>query len=58
MKRVDHPAECGPTALPPHAEAASLEEWAREANEHAAGQMADAAAELEDALAAGSQDAE
>ncbi len=38
------------------AEAASLDEWAREASEHAAAQLADAAAELEDALAAGSQD--
>lgn len=47
---------CVLAARAPSAEAASLEEWAREANEHAAGQLADAAAELEDALAAGSQD--
>lgn len=40
----------------PLAEVEGLEEWARECSEHVVGQLADAVAELQDTLAAGSQD--
>ena len=43
-----------PCAAPSELE--GLEGWARECSEHVVGQLADAVAELQDTLAAGSQD--